>query len=774
MIYTKKFIGFSDYEITTYLHKNKTEKKDFKLPKRWSNSTENIFIKEDIERIQGILAGKKNNLTIIDFDQYASYISFTEKFPYLLNSLRIKSKKGYHIYLHYEPKFKSDTNCFKSYDKIDIINDGCFIVAPQSYYTDLNNKKIIYTVDNNKDILKLNSEQVNELLNEIKEKKYNSEVGQPIVNNIINKDEINEIAHSINNEFLDNYDDWKKIVWSLASIDYYDLSVEISKKNNKFDLNGHDKIYNLNNNRINIGTLFNYSKMSNENTFLEIKNKYKINEYVDETDYILSTIYLQLKGNNILKVDNQIFIYTNPYWKLDNKRLLIMRDARKVLTDYINNIHQQLYTKLNDIVDENERNNIIKEQQRLLKIIKAINSYAKQKSLVDELLTLIDESEIVLDMIKPNYFCFKNIAFDIFKNEEVIVKKEDYISQYADYDYKENTPKELETIKKIISEIMPDKLKLECFLSLLKSMLSGNNEPYLVLFNGSGSNGKGWILEFMEILMGKSYFIRAKKEILTVKSSRGASDDLARLDKKRGVIFSEPEESEKLNTGCLKEYTDTPSTEARGLYQDLKTIYFTGFLCMECNQRPVLKGRADYAILRRIIDLEFSSSFVDDKDDIINEHYFKKDITYKTPEFIKEHRIALFNYILSEGKNKIFIPEIVSKRGESYILDNDELISWFDENYEITGNKEDYIQCKSLYTDFTNSTIYSKLNNEEKRTNWNKKNFIDNIRNNIKLRKLFIEKHQPKINGKQIVLRQCLIRVKEIENNDENNDLDCM
>ena len=74
---------------------------------------------------------------------------------------------------------------------------------------------------------------------------------------------------------------------------------------------------------------------------------------------------------------------------------------------------------------------------------------------------------------------------------------------------------------------MPDPKKLRCLLSILKSVISGNNEPYFVLFNGVGSNGKGWFVEFIESLLGSDYFVRGNKSLITGKQNqRGANPDL--------------------------------------------------------------------------------------------------------------------------------------------------------------------------------------------------------------------------------------------------------
>ena len=158
---------------------------------------------------------------------------------------------------------------------------------------------------------------------------------------------------------------------------------------------------------------------------------------------------------------------------------------------------------------------------------------------------------------------------------------------------------------------------------------------------------------------------------------------MCEINKKRGVFFSEPEEDEKLNTSAIKEHTDTPKVRARPLYKDFIDAYFCGLKVLECNGKPPMKGRADYAILRRVIDLYFESVFTNEKEDVDEEnHVYLKKGEYKELGFIEEHRTALFHYILDNAPKKIYIPESVKLRSKEYVIGNDELLQWFDKEYE--------------------------------------------------------------------------------------------
>lgn len=55
----------------------------------------------------------------------------------------------------------------------------------------------------------------------------------------------------------------------------------------------------------------------------------------DDTDYKLASKYLEIKDNNILMHQEDIYIYDSPFWMKDNNKKLIMRDSRTCLNDQL-------------------------------------------------------------------------------------------------------------------------------------------------------------------------------------------------------------------------------------------------------------------------------------------------------------------------------------------------------------------------------------------------------------------------------------------------------
>ena len=77
---------------------------------------------------------------------------------------------------------------------------------------------------------------------------------------------------------------------------------------------------------------------------------------------------------------------------------------------------------------------------------------------------------------------------------------------------------------------------------------------------------------------------------------------------------------------------------------------------------------------------------------------------------------------------------------------------------------------KDLYCSFKLSDIWNNLDKSEKRSTFNYKNFGENIKSNIKLRKLYKERVQYAVDGKKVNIKNVLVGVKLIDDDDDDDD----
>ena len=573
-------------------------------------------------------------------------------------------------------------------------------------------------------------------------------------------DEDKELIDNISIEYLDNYQDWLKIIWSLNNeFADFDLIKNLSMKSKKYC--GDEKLKKfLNDDKkklCSFGTINHYSKISNKKIYHEIKAKYTP-IFFSNSDYELAELYLKNSCDNVVKQDDELYFFENNFWTIDHKYNKIkkhMRDSLfKIFTDKRDILNKLPYS------EENE-----KKIKNITSSIKYINTSSKQKAIIEQISVILSNKDYNFDCNRRELFCFTNIAYNLESNKFESINKFDYITLNCGYDWREPSNDELEKINKFFEDIQPILESRESVKSILRRGLYGQQDEYFVLFNGRGGNGKGVLMELFKASLN-DYFYEGSNGVLTEKVKKsGANQEVANCDKKRLILYSEPDEGVKLNGSTIKYMTGNPIVNARALYSQKTKIHIHAMQIMECNQRPSINGRVDASFFRRLIDILFPTQFVNLKSEIINENYKLKDENFKKDDFKENHKFALLK-ILMGSKSKIYIPKIVKDRSEQYLLNNDEIYTFIQENYEMTTEEKDFICVSELYKIYKEKPQYQLLSYEEKREMTCRK-FKEVISSNPK----FTFYHRKKIQGKDYKSLVVYLRKKpNIENESENED----
>jgi len=573
-------------------------------------------------------------------------------------------------------------------------------------------------------------------------------------------DEDMEIIDNINIDYLDNYIDWLKIVWGLNNeFGDFDLIKKVSMRSEKYtnDTDLRKYIRNDKHKLMTFGTVCYYSKLSDKPKYLSIKAKYS-ELFFDDTDYQLAELYLNNACDNVAYHGtddyDEFYFFKNDFWVLDSKLNMIKKDMRDTLYDLFNEKRKELTLLPYDKEIEQKLKDIGKS-------IKLINTSSKQKTICEQIPIILEKKDYKFDSNRPELFCFKNIGYNLDKCRFEKLNKYDYISMNCGYDYLEPEDHQMQKITSFINEIQPNEETRECLKSVLRKGMYGKQDEYFVLFNGRGGNGKGALLELFESLLSKTYFYRGSNSTLTDKmKSSGANTELAKCDKKRTIVYSEPEGGNKLNGSTIKYVTGNPVVNARQLYSKKTDTELHGMTIMECNERPPISGRVDNSFLRRIIDIFFPMNYVRSEEEIVDPEFDRiKDDSFKEANFQEDHKIALF-HVLCDAKKSVYIPNCVKDRSEKYIMKNDDVYNFIFDTYEVTDKRDDFVPIKDVFQYFKCSESYKFLSNDDKKL-LNKTKFIDIVSSNPKLRKMF--KERARIDGKDY--RSVFINLKEKENN---------
>ena len=155
----------------------------------------------------------------------------------------------------------------------------------------------------NDNIINLKDGKDNKIDNEGEKKETKEMDNQKQVAKITNYDKLKAICNLIDIKYIDEYDSWTKIVWSLANDNkknYY-IAQSISSKSSKYDKMSFDKIWNSAKNGNTIATVYYYAKQSNETLYYETLTKYSDDSSFSQSG--MAQMYLNENDNLVYKND---------------------------------------------------------------------------------------------------------------------------------------------------------------------------------------------------------------------------------------------------------------------------------------------------------------------------------------------------------------------------------------------------------------------------------------------------------------------------------------
>jgi phage/plasmid-associated DNA primase len=759
-----EYISFSFDKIITYTKNNTEKKKYIGLPTDWSKLTKSSI--NPLHSGRGILTGKINNITIIDFDNEDSFNTFwsNNKHLNMYDYKMVKTRRGYHIYFEYNKDCITGTDCFNDYIDIDIRNDGGFITAPPTHYTCLDGSIFSYE-DLGGNILPM----PNELLCKLKTKpKQEIKKNDEIKNGIIN-----ELCDIINIKYIDCYSDWLRIVFSLASINNYELAKSVSMKSIKYEDESFDRVYSSNKGLCTIGTIYYYAKLSNPTEYLKIIIKFNEknidNVIKSPTQENMARCFVELFGDDFIYTNDKIYYFNGIVWE-ESKLAL----RRKFTNDFTNLfLDKQIFymnkMKLYD-ADGDEYKNYKLKCDAIYKIIVSLQSNKNIKDVCNDAIKPYIENKNIEFEINPYIFCFENKIFDLQKCDFVLPYKYDYMTLTTGYNYTSPTSEQINKMNNVISDIFPIESERALYLIILSTGLFGKTLEYFTLANGTGRNGKGLLNELAIKTFG-NYAYTCSNVVLMNDLKDGTNQSIANMNHKRFIIYREPKESinSKLNSSVIKELTGGSEINARGIYSSNTKTNLKGTHIEECNAKPKIDGEVNDALLKRIIDIPFRTSFTaNNKDEIDRENnILMPDSSFKELSFQNDYKIALFHILIpywkmyNEHKQNIndFIPESIKNIGIKYLQDGDDIFSWFQENYILTDNAHDIVQLKDIYDLFKDSEYYMNLSKSAKRE-LNKMKFCEKLSKNIFLKKYHKEYVFLKNDGNNTQIRNVIINYK--------------
>lgn len=434
-----------------------------------------------------------------------------------------------------------------------------------------------------------------------------------------------QLVKLLSDKRAESYQDWITVGWALYNISPSLLKEfkEFSKKSvNKYQEGCCEKVWtecnSFHGSGYNIGNLVIWAKQDNSSgydklllekidtrlTAGDIKTDYDVACIVHELykyDYVCSSI-----GKNTWWEFGK-----HKWYKVDNAHTLNV----KLSTDLVNRFAKlsSYYMEKSTQVQGQESDLYLKKSKDILELIKNLKKTAYKERLIKESCNLFYQKgfEGLLDQ-NCHLFGFNNGVYDlknkIFRNGF----SGDLTSKNTSYDYEEFTLDHplIKQVNNFIKSIQPDEDMRNYLMCYCASFLEGGNKDQkFMIWLGSGSNGKGTLID----LLDKSfdlYFGTMMPTAITQKrgSSSGASPELANKHGIRLVCLQEIDEDEKLNVGFLKNITGQDKIECRALYSEPFQFVPLFKLLLACNHLPEVSSDDD-GTWRRIRVVNFPIKF---------------------------------------------------------------------------------------------------------------------------------------------------------------------
>jgi P4 family phage/plasmid primase-like protien len=345
---------------------------------------------------------------------------------------------------------------------------------------------------------------------------------------------------------------------------------------------------------------------------------------------------------------------------------------------------------------------------------------------------------MVKDMMdaNPMIFAFKDAVYDFTLVDGVAVGKRpieatDYIVTTCGYNFPTRNPVVRREMEKYLKDIWSKQTTVEdgeevtygddgetyeYVMKVFSTTLCGTRwaEAFYIL-TGKGRNGKGLLFELLQAVMG-DYYYPLPIQVLTTKieNPRAPNPDFANLVGKRMVCCTEPEPTERLQEGTIKEMTGGDKLSGRALYGAPVKFKPQLGLFLQCNTVPTFNSISKAGVLRNVVT-PFPFIFVDQPsgprekkgDPMI------KDVYCKSPEWRDEMFFILLDQFESvRGKSNDAIPRsrLVMERTDAYIAENNAVGLWWIQTYK--RDAKGYVLSRDAYISYktdTGSHISDKL-----------------------------------------------------------------
>ena len=333
------------------------------------------------------------------------------------------------------------------------------------------------------------------------------------------------------------------------------------------------------------------------------------------------------------------------------------------------------------------------EDQPRLKSCLTFSKAIGSRSFIDGVVAFLAANYMTQDLDKKmdesrHLFAFQDKVVDL--NTGIIrdISPNDYVCLTTGYDYPtKSDPIVREQVRTFLYSLWEDWEVIEYILTILALQIHGTKKmEEFYVWTGTGGNGKSLLTDLVKHVFG-NYFHSIPHACITKRNDKrdATNPAIAQARGKRYVQTQEPEDDDKLQVGVIKELTGGDMITERELFSNPVSFVAQFGLFLLCNVIPKL-SKLDGGIKRRMVIIFFPFQFVDVP---FESHHRQgnnqmKTMIAKSDAWRNEMILMLLEtYKKTCGPtHKIVKPKWITEYTDDYIIENDSVKAWLQENYE--------------------------------------------------------------------------------------------
>jgi len=389
-----------------------------------------------------------------------------------------------------------------------------------------------------------------------------------------------------------------------------------------------------------------------------------------------------------VKETNKWFIFINKIWyeKDISFEISLHKEFTQLLLNKINNLEKLLKTNLEQNIDKVKINENITLLKNTCKLI--ANSNFKNNIIKEARNIFYDETFYQKINKQKMVMPLKNGKIININTLEVRDRvKDDIFSFEADVNYIPNlTQEQKEYANNYFSSlfIKPKQTKYDnettqCFIDVLKNIISGKVLRYIFFLIGEGKNGKSLLLNILNKIFSNFIDVINKSVVIQKKIDSALNTEIEKLEKCRLAYTSELDSKHKLRKDLIKEITGSDKLNLRTLFKSDVSITPTCTLFVITNE--IGHVNLDEATIDRLMFFPFLNKF---------------EVNGNKEKELLDNKDILFSYILQKGNlkdnfessNGMLIPKVKYIESMCYYG----LKIFISDEIEITENKNNIIE----------------------------------------------------------------------------------